>query len=236
MMLLIAALLICSTPSQAMVKIQQSQVACAFDIDFLHNDFWKTIESRDINEVENIFSSKEIFDINNKRDGKTALIYAAGNGLTKLACKLIEERARIEETDKEGWTALMLAIWMGNFDVAYFLKLHGADINHQDKYGKSILMWVAQRGDAETVRTVVAAWADPALCNDKNDHKIALDYAPAHMQKEIDLALHAGLHDRQTYEKLAILQQEEPEEFKHLIVKVRARAPHEAVLIEERAE
>lgn len=187
---------------QSMVKVLQPEHCpiSIFDIDLLHNDFWQTIESRDTEEVKKMLNNrKEIFDINNKRDGKTALIYAAGNGLTEIAQGLLQVGARPEETDKTGWTAFMWAVWMDNTAIVLILKQFDADIQHQDHLGKSILMWMAERGEEDAVEWLVGVGADPDLKNEQNHHQTALDYAPLAKRENIARAIELGQEYRQKH-------------------------------------
>lgn len=81
--------------------------------------------------------------------GRTALSYASEYGSNRVLKALYETyHCEIDVPDNEGWTPLMYAASRGkDFAVKYLLD-HGANPNHQNRWGNTPLMW-ATAVDAE---------------------------------------------------------------------------------------
>jgi len=100
-------------------------------------------------------------------DGQTPLMHAI-NGACGECVKLIIETdsgaASINERDKSGWTALMLASRTFNGDeMVPRLLSGGADTNAQKKDGISALMLAAGQNRSYTISNLLDAGADPTL-------------------------------------------------------------------------
>ena len=80
------------------------------------------------------------------KDGMTALMKAAGAGLSDVALKLIEMGAKIDEKDENGMTALMHAAKERMSDVAIKLIEMGAKIDEKYEDGTTVLMDAASEG------------------------------------------------------------------------------------------
>lgn len=81
-------------------------------------------------------------DVNFKdKKGKTALLYATEKNFTKIATKLIENKADLDEYDpKIRETALIIAAKKGNLDIVNALTKAGADVNFKNKNGETALL------------------------------------------------------------------------------------------------
>jgi ankyrin repeat protein len=111
----------------------------------------------------------------------TPLMFAARDGGVELARILVGAGADVDAVAGDGKTALALAIFNGNYDVASFLVDHEADVNKADAQRFTPLFWAVDRRNMETapnfpwmvttdpmplIRTLLDAGANPnALVN-----------------------------------------------------------------------
>ena len=97
------------------------------------------IDLSDVNEFNKFMKFIEDgADLNAKDDlyGNTALIWAAKYGVEHYVDILLENGAKVDETNKIGMTALMTTANWGYGDIAYKLVMHGADPLLKDTTGK----------------------------------------------------------------------------------------------------
>jgi hypothetical protein len=80
----------------------------------------------------------------------TPLMFAAGEGDVELARILLGAGAEIDAAAGNGKTALALAIFNGNYDVASFLVDNKADVNKADAQRFTPLFWAVDRRNMET--------------------------------------------------------------------------------------
>jgi ankyrin repeat protein len=71
--------------------------------------------------------------------GFTPLLYAAREGCSECAARLVAGGADINLSDPDGMTPLVLALFNRNFDIAGVLIEHGADVNQWDWWGRGPL-------------------------------------------------------------------------------------------------
>ena len=96
------------------------------------------VDFSDVNEFNKFMKFIEAgADLNAKDDhnGNTALIWAAKYGVEHYVDILLENGAKVDETNKIGMTALMMAANWGRGDIAYKLVMHGADPLLKDMTG-----------------------------------------------------------------------------------------------------
>jgi ankyrin repeat protein len=95
--------------------------------------------------------------------GKSPLGLALAARKPGIAKLLIEGKARIDDVDGEGHTALHLAAQKGLVDVVSYLLDHGVNINERshNRYGVTALQDAALEGQVETVRLLLDRGADP---------------------------------------------------------------------------
>jgi ankyrin repeat protein len=74
-----------------------------------------------------------------RKGGMTPLLYAARDGSTEAARRLLENGADLEIREANGITPLLMALLNNQLEVAYMLIDHGAAINVDDFYGRSPL-------------------------------------------------------------------------------------------------
>ncbi len=86
---------------------------------------------------------------------KTPLIQASSIGDLLTVQNLIKEGANINESDRDGYTPLMHAIWERKIDVAKYLIQSGADIKLKDKGGSDALLYAVNYGQIELVNILL---------------------------------------------------------------------------------
>lgn len=125
------------------------------------------------------------------RDGRTALIWAAGWSTPAVVQKLLDAGAEKNARDESNWNALMMAAGRGDIESLRILIRSGADINAKNKWGQTALMTAIRAGSIEKISALLEAGANP---NDSD-----LDgLTPLHMAAEGDAPLGATelLHKR----------------------------------------
>jgi len=84
-------------------------------------------------------------------------MYAALYGRHKIVSLLLEARASYSMLDVRGWSALMYGAHRGDVRTVQNLLKHGADVNHEDSWGKSALD-VSRQRRFKHVETILRAW------------------------------------------------------------------------------
>jgi ankyrin repeat protein len=100
-----------------------------------------------------------------KRSSKAT---TSGSDLAKTALcgtlpevkKLIQAGVKLDASDRDGFTPLMLAITGGNLKIATYFIEQGADVNRRNRRGQTALMLAAQDGRKEIVEHLIQAGAD----------------------------------------------------------------------------
>ena len=136
-----------------------------FIIDWSNIPLFQALKQKDDEVVKKIIRSG--FNVNTKdNDGKTALHYAVANGNLEIINLLLNRGAKINAKAKDKRTP----IWMLETDdenlVMTILRLlisKGADVNHQNDEGESLLMLAAADDSLEGVKIFLNAGANPNL-------------------------------------------------------------------------
>lgn len=115
------------------------------------------------------------------KDKMTPLMIAACKGHLEIARLLVGQKAFIEQTDKMKRTALTHAAMNGNTHlVSYFLSL-GADPNHTDSSGNSVVHYAAAYGWFFSLKLLVAnGGANPNLANDWKMTPVCIAFLKGH--------------------------------------------------------
>ncbi|KAE9030802.1 hypothetical protein PF011_g444 [Phytophthora fragariae] len=95
---------------------------------------------------------------------------AAGDGNVKELVSLLEQGARINDTDKEGYAALQVAAKKGRDECVTFLLQEGADVNQRDSDGFSALHEAAFWGHDNVARILLRHGADKTFVNSAQQH------------------------------------------------------------------
>jgi len=122
-------------------------------------------------------------------EGNTALIHAvegpedSEGGDISTVKLLLDAEADVNARNKKGWSALVLAGYLGNVEMISVLVERGANINLQDNEGWTALMLAAYDGHTDAAAALLRNGADTSLINKEN--KTALHYAIDRKQDEI---------------------------------------------------
>jgi ankyrin repeat protein len=88
-------------------------------------------------------------------DGRGALHYASKYSQANIIKIFLKRGAKIEKTDNELQTPLLVAVISGNVSVAEVLLCHKANPNHIDKYGNSCLHYAVRYKELGLVQTLL---------------------------------------------------------------------------------
>lgn len=94
-----------------------------------------------------------------------ALLQAAGQGDAHRVRVLLDRGARVDATDAEGRTPLMIATYANDVETARVLVEAGADIDRRDDIRNNPFLYAGAEGQLEILRLVAKAGADPRLTN-----------------------------------------------------------------------
>lgn len=103
-------------------------------------------------------------DPNTKLANGTPLIVLAGRqGFLRAVDLLLEHRARVDEADRGGNTALMWAAELGHVEIIERLLQAGAHINRPNRDGLTPLIRAVQQGQTRAVEVLLSRGADPNI-------------------------------------------------------------------------
>jgi ankyrin repeat protein len=123
--------------------------------------------------------------------GMTALLFAVQGDNLELASRLLEAGADPNLGNLYEITPLWLAATNRNAAMTESLLRHSADAGFVMAHGENAVMAAARAGDAESIRLLLAAGADPNASEDKHG-ETALIWAAAENQADAIRALVAG--------------------------------------------
>ena len=113
---------------------------------------------------------------------------AKSNDVAELR-RLLDDGAELDGRDHRGYSALMLAAYVGQVEAFDFLLASGADPNSADLGGNSVLMGAAFKGHLDMVRALLAAGARPQAKNSAGVD--AHGFATMFGRSEVAALLHA---------------------------------------------
>jgi uncharacterized protein len=108
--------------------------------------------------------------------GRSELHYAARDGNSKLAQRLIGRGADVNLADKNGWTPLHFAAQAQSAEVAAFLLDAGAQVDPKDVHGNTPLFKAVFecKGSGDTIKLLRARGANPLSENKHGQTPVGL--------------------------------------------------------------
>jgi uncharacterized protein len=108
----------------------------------------------------------------------TPLQWAAQKGHVAAMAVLLKAGARVDGTNREGYTPLMLAAWSGQTAAIDVLVAVSADVHRADKDGNSALHLASMYGHLDAARVLLEAGAKADVRNKKGERPIDVVRAP----------------------------------------------------------
>lgn len=110
----------------------------------------------------------DYLNITNNNDGATALILAADAGKMEMVRFLVDYGVLVNKK-AYGREALSWVLSLGALDDVTYLLDRGADINAQDQYGNSVVMYAVLKNEIELLEVLINKGADISMSNYKNN-------------------------------------------------------------------
>ena len=123
---------------------------------------YQACQKGDLEEAKDLVGSGAAVDGQVGWGKMTPLMAAVDHGHLDVIKYLLDYRAKIDGTDVQGSTALLHACFEDQVDAALALIAAGADVNQASLYGRTPLMFAAQKGDDRVVQALI-------------DHKVNLN-------------------------------------------------------------
>lgn len=112
------------------------------------------------------------------------ILEAALSGNAAVIEAALKQGYRVDATDPELHTAMMMSAYNGHADVVKLLLDNGAEVDFRDGMNRTALMYASTGPFNETVTLLLEAGADPNLV-DSEEHFSALMFAAAEGQAEV---------------------------------------------------
>ena len=120
--------------------------------------FFRAIEKGDMEGVRNSITPDLINKVHMVKDKRLIPLHLASrNGHMEIVLFLIENGVDIDAPDERMTTAIIHASQWGRHEIAMLLASHGADISHQDWYGRSALSCYTDDMKQEQLRIAATA-------------------------------------------------------------------------------
>lgn len=131
------------------------------DID---DDWLRALTTRDLAVIERLLPATAEANVNlAAKDGRTALMLAAGQARADLVQELLTAGAEINVANSRGGTALMYSAVTGDTPTVKMLLAHGAAVNARATNGWTAVMVASVKGYAHLVKVLLEAGADPNI-------------------------------------------------------------------------
>ena len=138
--------------------------------------------------------------------GDSPLVEAARKGDTAAVRALIAKKADVNETARDGSTALLWAAYHADLPMAQALIAAGARTNIVNKYGVAPLLQASRTGAAPIVQALLRAGADPKLTHPEGETPLmAASYAGSLESVKLLLETGADVNATDAYQKQTAL-------------------------------
>ena len=147
-----------------------------------------------------------IFSVIGFAAGESLLVDAAKRHDTTAVRGLIAKRANVNETSRDGSTALLWAAYHSDVAMARALITAGANPNLANKYGITPLLQASRTGADEVVQALLRAGADPALAHPEGETALmAASFAGSLPTVRLLLEANADVNAVDSYQKQTAL-------------------------------
>ena len=147
-----------------------------------------------------------IFGVIGFAAGESLLVDAAKRHDTTAVRGLIAKRANVNETSRDGSTALLWAAYHSDAAMARALIAAGANPNLANKYGITPLLQASRTGADEVVQALLRAGADPALAHPEGETALmAASFAGSLPTVRLLLEANADVNAVDSYQKQTAL-------------------------------
>lgn len=119
------ALTLFASPSQGLNRVESMG-------SLGHRTLLNFIETEDLGGLKNFLDSRQTQVDDRDENGTTALMVAAGKGLTQFVRELMSHGADVNAQDLDNWTSLLCATKGGYLEIVELLVENGADIEHRE--------------------------------------------------------------------------------------------------------
>jgi Carboxypeptidase regulatory-like domain/Ankyrin repeats (3 copies)/Ankyrin repeats (many copies) len=113
----------------------------------------------DLETLESLIAGAQV-DVRDRRSHTTALEHAVQNGNREMVQLLLSSGAKVNATNEEGGTVLMMLDEDVTSDLIWDLINAGADVKHKDEAGNTPLMRAAGISNIEVLKTLLDAGAE----------------------------------------------------------------------------
>lgn len=116
-----------------------------------------------------LFASKQVIDLNEQKDGWSALMIASQCGWFKIAEFLLQHGTKVDLQNQFGSTSLMLASQEGHLNIVHLLIANGADIDKKNDDGVTSLVSASSKGHQSIVEILVEKGANVNIRGKNNE-------------------------------------------------------------------
>lgn len=109
--------------------------------------------------------SSDNLDLDQPKNGATALIVASREGAIDVVRDLLANRVNLNLRNNDGNNALWFACFQNNISLIRLLINAGIDLDNQNDNGVTVLMYAASAGKTEAVKLLLDAGANHYLRN-----------------------------------------------------------------------
>jgi uncharacterized protein len=155
---------------------------CCFGYDWTELLF-TAIRRNDVKTVEKLLRKNKKHHV----DEEALLVAVSMCNVDMVRCLLADGRVNVNEKNRNGLTALMIASSFRQTVMVQLLLAHRADVNAQENEKRSALLYASFSGDVGVVKMLLDAGADMTLKDDQG--QTALDVARTNGYIEVERLL-----------------------------------------------
>ena len=124
-------------------------------------EFMECVRTGNLDAVKSMINRGAKVNVQESREGQTALMWAAAEKHTEVMLALIEHGADVKAHAKSGFTALMFAVQQNDLEGVKALLAAGADLNEATPEGDTPLLVAAESGHEALAQFLLDRGANP---------------------------------------------------------------------------